>query len=366
MVSGRNPVLAQNPRARVIQEIMSESQAPQTQAPRPKNLLTGVKPTGTPHLGNYLGAIQPALRMAASPDYRSYLFIAEYHALTSVHDRKKFREHIYDVAATWLACGLDPEKTVFYRQGDVPEIFELNWILSCFTPKGLMNRAHAYKAVVQANEEAGNPDVDAGVSMGLFGYPVLMSADILLFRTDLVPVGRDQIQHVEIARDIAGRFNQAFGKTFNLPEYIIQEDSAVLPGLDGRKMSKSYNNTIPLFEEPKKLQKLINTIKTDSLPPEAPKDPATSSIFQIYQCFATPEQIQALRARYESGIGWGHAKAELFEVLNASLEKPRAEYQRYMNDRAELDRLLKRGAERARNQAAPFMDRVRKAFGGIE
>jgi tryptophanyl-tRNA synthetase len=338
----------------------------QPQAPRPKTLLTGVKPTGSPHLGNYLGAIQPALAMAASPAYRSYLFIAEYHALTSVHDRKKFREYIHDVAATWLALGLDPEKTVFYRQGDVPEIFELNWILSCFTPKGLMNRAHAYKAVVQANEEAGNPDVDAGVSMGLFGYPVLMSADILLFRSEVVPVGRDQIQHVEIARDIAGRFNQAFGKTFTLPEYVVQENSAVLPGLDGRKMSKSYNNTIPLFEEPKKLQKLISSIKTDSLPPEAPKEPATSAIFQIYQCFASPEQIESLRARYQSGIGWGHAKAELFEVVNATLEKPRAEYQRYMNDRGELDRLLKRGAEKARNQAAPFMDRVRKAFGGIE
>ena len=340
--------------------------APSTQAPsRPKNLLTGVKPTGSPHLGNYLGAIQPALAMAARPEFRPYLFIAEYHALTSVHDPKLFREYIHDVAATWLAFGLDPEKTVFYRQGDVPEIFELNWLLSCFTPKGLMNRAHAYKAAVQANEEAGNPDLDSGVSMGLYGYPVLMSADILLFRSEMVPVGRDQIQHVEIARDIAGRFNQTYGKIFTLPEYVVQENSAVLPGLDGRKMSKSYNNTIPLFLEPKKLQKLINSIKTDSLPPEAPKDPATSSIFQIYQCFGTPAQIEAFRKRYQEGIGWGHAKAELFEVVNSFLEKPRAEYQRYMNDRAEIDRLLKQGAERARNQAAPFMDRVRKAFGGI-
>jgi tryptophanyl-tRNA synthetase len=335
----------------------------ETTPPTPKVLLTGIKPTGSPHLGNYLGAIKPALELARSPEFDPFFFIAEYHALTSVHDPKAFRELIYEVAATWLAFGLDPERVTFYRQRDVPEVFELNWILSCFTPKGLMNRAHAYKALVAKNEETGNPDLDAGVNMGLYCYPILMSADILLFGSNVVPVGKDQIQHVEIARDIAGRFNQTYGKMLTLPEYRINEATAVLPGTDGRKMSKSYNNTIPLFLEPKKLQKLINSIKTDSTPPEAPKDPDQSYLFQIYQQFATPDQVAVEREKYLRGIAWGYAKADLFELMNAFLEVPRRRYNELMADKGEIERLLKRGGERARARAVPLMEKLRKAMG---
>ncbi|MGE3386122.1 MAG: tryptophan--tRNA ligase [Bdellovibrionales bacterium] len=327
-----------------------------------KTILTGVKPTGQPHIGNYLGAIKPALDLASQPGNRTFLFIADYHSLTSVHDPKVLREMTYEVAATWLACGLDPKITSFYKQSAIPEIFELNWILSCFTPKGLMNRAHAYKAKVQENQEQGKEDLDFGVNMGLYNYPILMSADILMFNAHEVPVGEDQVQHLEIARDIAQKFNRTYGDLMRLPKFVVQKMKLV-PGLDGRKMSKSYDNHIPLFLESGKLRKLIMKIKTDSLPPEAPKDPETSLIFNLYKEFATPEQTQGLKAQYLKGIGWGSAKEQLFQVLDAQLSGPRAEYERWMNSRADIDSLLTQGAALARPKAQELLATWRKAMG---
>lgn len=329
----------------------------------PKTILTGIKPTGSPHIGNYLGAIQPAIQMAHDPSLRAYLFIADFHALTSATPPKEFSRQVYDVAATWLASGLDPEKVVIYRQSDIPEIFQLAWILSCVTPKGMMNRAHAYKASVAANEEKGSSDLDAGVNMGLYGYPVLMAADILLFQADIVPVGKDQVQHVEFARDIAGRFNQRFGEVLRLPEHRIEKELDTVPGLDGQKMSKSYNNTIPIFAPQKKLQKLINKMKTDSTPPEAPKDPASSDIFTLYQRFARPEQIENLRKRYAQGISWGEAKAELFQVIDHHVQDKRAQYEELMSHPERVEEILRAGAKKARAVAVPFYHRIEEAIG---
>ncbi|KLV26049.1 tryptophan--tRNA ligase [Niallia circulans] len=325
-------------------------------------VLTGIKPTGQIHLGNYIGAIKPALKLAENSDYQAAYFIADYHGLTKIHDREEFRTLTYGVAATWLALGLDPEKTIFYRQSNVPEIFELNWILACFSPKGLMNRAHAYKGIVDSNKQAGK-EVDNGVNMGLFTYPILMAADILAFQANMVPVGKDQIQHVEIARDIAESFNHQYGETFVLPEYIVDEETSILPGLDGRKMSKSYHNTIPLFEEPAKLQKLINKIKTDSLPPEAPKDTESSILFTLYKEFASVEEIAQMHKKYESGIGWGEVKKELFAVMNRFLEEPRKKYQELMANPEKIDLILQNGAEKARARTLPFLQEVRKQIG---
>ncbi len=325
-------------------------------------VLTGIKPTGQIHLGNYIGAIKPALKLAENNDYQAAYFIADYHGLTKIHDREEFRTLTYGVAATWLALGLDPEKTIFYRQSNVPEIFELSWILACFSPKGLLNRAHAYKGIVASNKQAGK-EVDDGVNMGLFTYPILMAADILAFQANMVPVGKDQIQHVEIARDIADSFNHQYGETFVLPEYIVDEETSILPGLDGRKMSKSYHNTIPLFEEPAKLQKLINKIKTDSLPPEAPKDTESSILFTLYKEFASVEEIAQMRKKYESGIGWGEVKKELFAVMNRFLEEPRKKYQELMANPEKIDLILQKGAEKARARTLPFLQEVRKRIG---
>lgn len=327
-----------------------------------KTILTGIKPTGQVHLGNYMGAIKPALELARVQDYQAAYFVADYHALTKTHDAEEFRQLSYGIAATWLALGLDPEKAIFYRQSDVPEIFELNWVLSCFSPKGLMNRAHAYKSMVDSNQGSGK-DADLGVNMGLFNYPILIAADILMFKTDIVPVGKDQIQHVEIARDIAEHFNNNYGETFILPEYQIQEETAVLPGLDGRKMSKSYNNTIPLFTEPKKLQKLINKIKTDSLPPEAPKNPNESVIFTLYKEFASPGEVVQMKQQYLSGIGWGEAKKELFNVMNDFLEEPREKYNKLMESPERIDAILKEGAEKARAVSSPFLKEIKYKMG---
>ena len=327
-----------------------------------KTILTGIKPTGKIHLGNYIGAIKPALELAKVEEYQAAYFIADYHGLTKIHDADEFRQLSYGIAATWLALGLDPEKVIFYRQSDVPEIFELNWILACFSPKGLMNRAHAYKAIVESNKQV-DKDADFGVNMGVFTYPILMAADILLFKTNIVPVGKDQVQHVEITRDIAESFNNIYGETFSLPEYQIQEDTAVLPGLDGRKMSKSYNNTIPLFEDEKKLKKLINKIKTDSLAPEASKDPDTSILYSLYQEFAAPNEIEALRVQFESGIGWGEVKQELFRVMNQFLAEPREKYNELMASPDVLDDILAKGAEMARSVAVPFLIEVKKRVG---
>ena len=331
-------------------------------APEITTVLTGVKPTGQPHLGNYLGAIRPALELGLKPNHETWLFIADYHGLTTTPDPKVMREMTYEVAATWLACGLDPSRTVFYRQSDVPEIMELNWILSCFCPKGLMNRAHAYKARVQENEQHGKEDLDFGVNMGLFNYPVLMSADILMFQTTHVPVGEDQLQHLEIARDIAQKFNRTYGDLMRVPAAVTRKDTLV-SGLDGRKMSKSYDNHIPLFAESKRLRKLVMKIKSDSLPPEAPKSTEGSIIFEIYCHFATPEQIEATKAKYAAGISWGAAKEELFELLDQRLSGPRARYAELMADRAQIDQLLREGAVKARAKAGPFLKQLRIAMG---
>lgn len=327
-----------------------------------KIILTGVKPTGQPHIGNYLGAIRPAIRLAKQPGVKTFLFIADYHSLTTVHDPQELRDMVYEVAATWLACGLDPRTTSFYRQSAIPEIFELAWILSCFTPKGLMNRAHAYKAKVQENQEHGKEDPDFGVNMGLYNYPILMAADILMFNANEVPVGEDQVQHLEIARDIAQKFNREYGEILHLPKFVVQ-NMKLVPGLDGRKMSKSYDNHIPLFLESPKMRKLIMKIKTDSLPPEAPKDPSSSIIFDIFKEFASESEVADLKARYEKGIGWGEAKEALFNVVEREVQGARSEYQRWMNNRDEIDRMLEGGAREARVHAQQLLRKIRVVTG---
>lgn len=332
-----------------------------------RTILTGIKPTGSPHIGNLLGAIRPALRLADDPDLRAFYFIADYHALTSVREPGEIRRLTHEVAAAWLAFGLDPGRVLLYRQSDVPETFELAWILACFTSKGWMNKGHAYKARVADNELAGNPDLDAGINMGLYQYPILMAADILLFDTDLVPVGNDQEQHIEIARDIASRINHNYGaELLRLPTAVFDDRTAVVPGRDGRKMSKSHDNTIPLFLPRDRLRKAVNAIVTDSTPPGAPKDPASSIVFKIFEQCAPPEgpeAIEQLRRRYLEGISWGDAKTALFELLDQQLAAPRERYQALIADPRHLDELLAVGRDRARALARPVLDRVRAAIG---
>jgi tryptophanyl-tRNA synthetase len=321
--------------------------------------LTGITPSGTPHIGNYVGAIKPSV---ASQTGNSLYFIADYHSLVKLQDRKVRQQYIYEIAASSLALGLDPAKTIFYRQSGVPEITELAWILSTLVGKGLLNRAHAYKDVVAKNVQE-NLDPDMGISMGLFCYPVLMAADILAFNAHKVPVGKDQIQHVEIARDIALRFNHVYGEVFVLPEAQVDEQSHTLPGLDGRKMSKSYGNTIQLFSSSKQLRKSVMQIVTNSQLPEEPKDPNGCNVFQIYRAFATPAQTAALAQRYEAGIGWGQAKQQLFELLDALLTEPRKTYDALMADTKQIDVILVQGAERARAVMQPILTQVRHAVG---
>jgi len=280
-----------------------------------RTVLTGITTTGTPHLGNYVGAIKPCILASHEADVQSYYFLADYHALVKNRDPERMRQSTLEIAATWLALGLDTERAVFYRQSDVPEILELTWILTCSTAKGLMNRAHAYKAAVQENVEAGE-DPDFAITMGLFGYPVLMAADILMFNSTHVPVGKDQVQHLEMARDIAQRFNHHYGEHFVLPEAVVEDHVAVLPGRDGRKMSKSYNNTIPLWLPEKALRKAIMKIVTNSLEPGEPKDPDDSTLFAIYAAFASQEQRATMRQAYREGIAWGQAKQQTFELIN--------------------------------------------------
>jgi tryptophanyl-tRNA synthetase len=325
-------------------------------------VLTGITTTGTPHLGNYVGAIRPAIEASKDPAADSYLFMADYHALIKCQDPERVRQSSFEVAATWLAMGLDTQNVVFYRQSDVPEIAELNWLLSCVASKGLLNRSHAYKAAVDANIEEGN-DPDKAVTMGLFNYPILMAADMLMFNASKVPVGKDQIQHIEMARDMAQRFNHLYGEHFVLPEAVVGDDAAVLEGLDGRKMSKSYNNTIPLFLPEKKFRKLIMKIVTNSLEPGEPKDPDTSTVFAIYKAFATQEETAAMRIRYEEGVSWGEAKQELFEYLNAILAEPRERYNELLANPAEVEQALQEGAVKARTYAQPFIARLRQAVG---
>ena len=327
-----------------------------------QRVLTGITTTGTPHLGNYVGAIRPAILASRDELSESFFFLADYHALIKCRDPALIRQSSKEIAATWLALGLDVEKAVFYRQSDIPEISELNWILCCNAAKGLMNRAHAYKAAVQANEEAGD-DADFAVTMGLFGYPILMSADILMFNAEKIPVGRDQIQHVEMARDIAQRFNHNFADVFSLPEAVVDEDSAVLQGTDGRKMSKSYNNTIPLFLTEKPLRKVINKIRTNLLEPGVPKDPDDSTVFQLWAAFASVEETARMRNEFQAGIAWGEAKKQLFELINSDLAGARDHYMRLMDDPGHIEAVLLQGAQRARQYSGEMICKVREAVG---
>ncbi len=325
-------------------------------------VLTGITTTGTPHLGNYVGAIRPAIEASRDPDTEAYLFLADFHALIKNQDPDQVAQSSREIAATWLALGLDPEHTFFYRQSDIPEIAELSWILSCSAAKGLMNRAHAYKAAVQANELAGE-DPDFGVTMGLFSYPILMAADILIFNAHKVPVGRDQIQHVEMARDIAQRFNHHYGTIFTLPEAVTDDNVAVLQGLDGRKMSKSYGNTIPLFGTPKQLQKSINKIKTNLLEPGDPKDTDDSTVFQIWCAFAEEAERERMRAAFAEGIAWGEAKKQLFERVNDELAPARSSYERLMATPSEVEEILQLGAAKLRPKSQTLIAQVRQAIG---
>jgi tryptophanyl-tRNA synthetase len=325
--------------------------------------LTGITTTGTPHLGNYVGAIRPAIAASLRKDVQSFYFLADYHALVKNQDPDAVRQSSLEIAATWLALGLDANRSVFYRQSDIPEIPELTWILTTVTAKGLMNRSHAYKAAVEANEHAGYVDQDKGITMGLFAYPILMAADILMFKAHRVPVGKDQKQHVEMARDIAQRFNHIYGEQFVIPEADIGANTAILTGLDGRKMSKSYGNAIPLFAPAAQLRKLIMKIKTNSVEPGVPKDTEGSTLFETYRAFATPAETKAMAERYAAGAGWGDLKQELFAYLDAHLAGPRAEYERLMADPGHVEQVLKAGAVRARAIATPFLGKIREAVG---
>jgi tryptophanyl-tRNA synthetase len=325
-------------------------------------VLTGITTTGTPHLGNYVGAIRPAIAASRDPDVEAYLFLADFHALIKNQNPDQVAQSSREIAATWLALGLDPEKAFFYRQSDIPEITELSWVLSCSAAKGLMNRAHAYKAAVQANEEAGE-DPDFGITMGLFSYPILMAADILIFNAHQVPVGRDQIQHVEMARDIAQRFNHHYGEVFTLPEAVVDEQVAILQGLDGRKMSKSYGNTIPLFGTPKQLQKSVNKINTNLLEPGDPKDTNDSAVFQIWCAFADTKERERMRDAFADGIAWGEAKKQLFERINDELAPAREIYERLMANPAEVEGILQTGAARLRSKSQALLEKVRSAVG---
>jgi len=324
--------------------------------------LTGIKPTGTPHIGNYFGAIKPAIEL--TKEYDARYFIADYHALNSIKDPKKINEMTYEVAATWLACGLDPKKALVYRQSQVPQTFDLSTILLAFTSKGLMNRAHAYKAIVQSNNKM-NRDIDDGVNMGLFTYPVLMAADILLFDSDVVPVGKDQAQHLEMTIDIAQSVNHIYNKNvLTIPKPLIRESTHTVIGLDGRKMSKSYNNTIPLFLPTKRLRKLIMKVVTNSQTIEEVKDPDKCSVFALYKLFTTEHQQNDLREKYlVGGMGWGHAKQELFEVMEGMVSPMRAKYNELLENKDFIENILDEGSIKAREIASEKMKYVKNILG---
>ena len=324
--------------------------------------LTGITTSGTPHLGNYVGSIRPAVQASLRPGVESYYFLADYHALIKIDEPARIQRSTLEIAASWLAAGLDPARVVFYRQSDIPEIPELTWFLTCVTGKGILNRAHAYKASVDKNTAAGT-DPDTDVSAGLFMYPVLMGADILLFNAHHVPVGRDQVQHIEMARDMAHSFNHRYGEHFVAPQAAIEESVATLPGLDGRKMSKSYDNTIPLFASSAQLQKLIANIRTDSRAPGEPKDTEGSALFQIYQAFASPEETAAFAQEFAQGISWAAAKEKLHARIDQEIAPMRARYQHLMEHPQEVEAMLLQGAIKARAVATPFMARLRQAVG---
>ena len=332
-----------------------------TSQPRTR-VLTGITTTGTPHLGNYVGAIRPTVQASRNAHNDGFYFLADYHALIKCDEPARIQRSTLEIAASWIASGLDTEKVTFYRQSDIPEIPELTWLLTCVTGKGLLNRAHAYKASVDKNHEAGK-DTDADVTAGLFMYPVLMGADILMFKAHKVPVGRDQIQHIEMARDMASSFNHLYGEHFVLPEAVIEESVALLPGLDGRKMSKSYDNTIPLFAPAAQMRKQIAAIVTDSKARGEPKATEGSALFQIYQAFASAEETATLAKAYADGIGWGDAKQMLFERIDREVAPMREQYQSLINNPAQLDKILLAGADKARQLATPFMRELRHAVG---
>ena len=324
--------------------------------------LTGITTSGTPHLGNYVGSIRPSVQASLRADVQSFYFLADYHALIKIDEPARIQRSTLEIAASWLAAGLDPERVIFYRQSDVPEIPELTWFLTCVLGKGVLNRAHAYKAAVDKNTAAG-VDPDADVSAGLFMYPVLMGADILMFNAHHVPVGRDQVQHIEMARDMANSFNHRYGQHFVPPEAAVDDNVATLPGLDGRKMSKSYDNTIPLFASRSELQKLINSIVTDSKQPGEPKSTEGSALFQIYQAFASPQETQAFAQDFAQGIAWGEAKQTVFERIDSELSPMRQAYQNLMNKPQQIEAILQQGAAKARAIATPFMAQLREAVG---
>lgn len=318
-------------------------------------ILTGIQSSGKPHLGNLLGAILPAIELANAQNEPAFLFIADLHALTTVRDPRLLQENTYAVAATWLACGLDPDRHVFFRQSDVPEVCELAWYLGCLTPYPMLANAHSFK------EKSANL---AEVSGGLFTYPVLMAADILLYQADLVPVGKDQKQHLEITRDLAGAFNRTYGETFKLPEPVFREEVMVLPGIDGRKMSKSYGNTLDVLGDLQELHKRVKRITTDSTPVEAPKNPDTCTVFKLYASVASPAEVEEMRHRYlNGGYGYGQAKEALFEVLKDRFAPQREAYQRWAADPTALQKVLQQGAAKAREEAQKTLHRVRKAIG---
>ena len=327
-----------------------------------QRFLTGITPSGTPHLGNYVGAIRPSVQASLRADVQNFYFLADYHALIKVDDPARIQRSTMEIAASWLASGLDPERVTFYRQSDIPEIAELTWLLTCVTSKGLLNRAHAYKAAVDQNTAA-QQEPDAEISAGLFMYPVLMAADILMFKAHQVPVGRDQVQHIEMARDIAQRFNHLYGEHLTLPQALIEDSVATLPGLDGRKMSKSYDNHIPLFAPRQQLKKLVAGILTDSRAPGEPKETEGSALFQIYQAFASAEETAALRQAYLDGIGWADAKQVLFERIDREMAPMRERYTALMAAPDKMEAILRAGAEKARKLATPYTAELRQAVG---
>ncbi len=327
-----------------------------------KRFLTGITPSGTPHLGNYVGAIRPSVQASLRADVQNFYFLADYHALIKVDDPARIQRSTMEIAASWLASGLDPERVTFYRQSDIPEIAELTWLLTCVTSKGLLNRAHAYKAAVDQNTAA-QQEPDSEISAGLFMYPVLMAADILMFKAHHVPVGRDQVQHIEMARDIAQRFNHLYGEHLTLPQALIEDNVATLPGLDGRKMSKSYDNHIPLFAPRQQLKKLVAGILTDSRAPGEPKETEGSALFQIYQAFASAEETATLRQAYLDGISWADAKQVLFERIDREMAPMRERYTALMAAPDKMEDILRAGAQKARKLATPFTAELRHAVG---
>lgn len=328
-----------------------------------QTVLTGITTSGTPHLGNLVGAILPAIQASSEKQNKSFLFLADYHSLIKNTDSELTHASSFEIAACWLACGLDPKEVVFYRQSDISHIFELAWILGCMTSKGLLNRAHAYKAALAENENAGSSDLDKGITMGLYNYPILMAADILMFNADIVPVGQDQKQHIEMTRDIALRFNHHYGELLTPPEAQISETTGILPGLDGRKMSKSYNNTIPIFLEEKKLKKSVMKIKTNSLEPGEPKDSSTCTVFSLYKAISSESDLNELQSQYDNGIAWGEAKTILFDRLNEFLKPYKNEYDRIIEDRGYVEQVLMDGANTAKEVSTPLIEKIRSAVG---